>query len=325
MALVEAWAVKVDIAADDTVEVAPANEEAKHNTSLVDAFDVVGDPGNGEGDAGVDAESAQKGADVLHGGLGGGHHHDETDDANNGADNVEDATLLDTVGPEADDDGHDGGQDVGRHAEELVLDNVRLLGDAHVLDNGGEEETKSVERHEGAHVDEHGDVRLPVLDGSPEGIHLEALVGGRGLLVLTEAEEDASAVLGGEKLGLGGEVVDEPKGHDGDDDGDGALDDEDPRPAGAVGEAVHVLDGGGEQAAKGAGDGGSGEEDGGAHAKLAALVPAGQVVVDAGEETSLGHAQEPTGGHQLGPVVDEAHADHGGTPKDPVERACQRT
>lgn len=55
----------VDVGGDDAVEVAPADDEAHGDAALVDAFGVVGGPDDGVGDAGVDAEGAEKGAGVA--------------------------------------------------------------------------------------------------------------------------------------------------------------------------------------------------------------------------------------------------------------------
>lgn len=137
---------------------------------------------------------------------------------------------------------------------------------------------------------------------------------GARLLVLLEPADDAASVVEGEEFGLVGEVLHHPEGDDADEDGDDALEDEDPRPAWLAAYAVHLGDGGGEEAAKGTGDRGGGEEDGGAHAELRALVPAGEVVVYAGEKAGFGQAEEPSGGGEAGEVVDEAHGGHADAP-----------
>ena len=58
----------VDVGGDDTIEVAPADDEAHGDAALVDAFGVVGGPDDGVGDAGVDAEGAEEGAGVANAG-----------------------------------------------------------------------------------------------------------------------------------------------------------------------------------------------------------------------------------------------------------------
>ena len=60
----------VDVGGDDAVEVSPADDEADGDAALVDALDVIGDPADGVGDAGVDTQGAQVDADVLYGGVG---------------------------------------------------------------------------------------------------------------------------------------------------------------------------------------------------------------------------------------------------------------
>lgn len=250
MALEEARLVEVDVAADDAVEVTEANDEAEDDTALVYTLDVVGDPGNRQGHGGVDAQCTEEGSDVLHDGGGGGGHHDEAGGADDGAGHVEDASFLDAVGPETDNNGSDGGDGIGRHTEQLVLDDGVLLGEMHVGDDGGQEQTEGVERHERTSVDQHADIGLPVLERSPDRIGLEVLIVGGSLLITSKAVQDTSTILGGQEFGFGGEVVDHPEGKGGDDDGDETLEDEDPPPALEAGNAVHVLNGGCQQATK---------------------------------------------------------------------------
>lgn len=77
VALYVARSVEVDVAAHNTVKVAPSNDEAQHDTALVDTLDIVGDPGNCDGDTGVDAQGSQECASILHGGVGRRYQHNE--------------------------------------------------------------------------------------------------------------------------------------------------------------------------------------------------------------------------------------------------------
>lgn len=61
----------IDVGGHDPVQVAPADDEADGDAALVDALDVVGRPGDGVGDAGVDAQGAEVDSRVLDGGVGG--------------------------------------------------------------------------------------------------------------------------------------------------------------------------------------------------------------------------------------------------------------
>lgn len=97
VALQVARSVKVDVAAHNTVNVAPSNDEAQHNTALVDTLDVVGDPGNGDGDTGIDAHCAQECASILHTRVGRRHQHDEAGNAHERDANVENGSSLDLV------------------------------------------------------------------------------------------------------------------------------------------------------------------------------------------------------------------------------------
>ena len=51
MARVETWLRAVDIGGNDAVEVAPADNNTHCDAAFVDAFDVVGGPDYGVGDA----------------------------------------------------------------------------------------------------------------------------------------------------------------------------------------------------------------------------------------------------------------------------------
>lgn len=114
----------VDVAADHAVEVPPPDHEPHRDAALVDALGVVGDPGDGVGDARVDAEGAEEGAGVLDPGAGGGEEHREADGAQDGGGDVAEPALAGAVGDVADGDGQDAGRGVGGHGEELGFDGL---------------------------------------------------------------------------------------------------------------------------------------------------------------------------------------------------------
>lgn len=149
----------------------------------------------------------------------------------------------------------------------------------HAAENCRQEEGEGVEGHEAAHVDDHVAVRLPVRHGGVD-VALVKVLGGAALLVGDEAALDTDALVGGQEAGALGPVEDHPPAEDAYEDGGKTLDDEDPGPAGFAADAVHLGDGCGEETAKGAGQSGGGEEDGGADTDFGSLVPAGEVVVD---------------------------------------------
>ncbi|GJD04251.1 hypothetical protein ColKHC_13076 [Colletotrichum higginsianum] len=303
--------LEVDVGRDDAVEVAPADDHAEHDGALEGALGVVDDPGERVGDGRVDAGGAEEGAGVLDLRVARDDEEDEADDADDDGGDVAVAAPAGAVRDDADGDGQGGGDGVGGHGEQLGLG----AGVAHAAQDGGQEEREGVQGHEAAHVDGHVAVRLPVLEGGVD-VALVKVLGGAALLAGDEAALDADAVVRGEEAGVLGPVEDHPPAEDADEDGGQALDDEDPSPAGLAADAVHGGDGGGEQAAEGAGEGGGGEEDGGTDADLGALVPAREVIVDAGEEAGLGDAEEPAGGEQAGEVGAEAHERHDGAPGD---------
>lgn len=274
VALQVARCVVVDIAAHNTVNVAPSNDKAQDDSALVHSLDIVRDPRNGDGDAWVDAHGSEERAGVLHARLGRRHQHDETGNANQGNGDVENGPLLDFVGPEACRDGGDSGGRIWWHAEQLIPDDGSLAGKAHVLDDGRQEQTEGVQRHEGAHVHEHAGVRLPVLDGRPEILHLEGFVLGRALLVLLESIQHTHAIIWGQEFCLVREVMHHEEGDEADQHCQCAFDDEDPGPPGNAPFAVQFLDSSRKETSKGAGQCGGGKEYGGSDTEFVALVPA---------------------------------------------------
>ena len=204
----------------------------------------------------------------------------EPDHAEHARENIAQPALAGSIGDIADTDGHDGGSRVGRYGEQLRVGGFV----AKPTDDRRQEERKGIQRHIGAHIDEGVQPSLPVCDTSPEVPHLKGFMLGAGLLVELQAADDALAVGRGEEGGVVGEVVDHPDGDDADEYGRDAFEDEDPGPAGLVADAVHLADGCCEEAAEGAGERGGGEKDGGSDTEFVAFVPAGEVVVDAGEK-----------------------------------------
>lgn len=262
---------KVDVAADDAVEVAPTDDEAQRDAALVHAFEVVGRPSDGVGDARVDSEGAEESACVLDAGSFGAQQHGESDDAEEGDEDVAEPASAGAIGDETDDDRQDGGCGVRGHAEKVCLGGFV----AQVSDDGREEEGEGVEGAVGAHVDDHETPRLPVFDCRPEVGHFEVLVLGGRLLVLLQPAEDAGAIVVGEEFGFVGEVVDHPVGCDADENGRQSFEDENPCPSRFPAYTVHLSNGRGEETTERASDCGSGEEDGCSNAKLGSFVPAG--------------------------------------------------
>jgi hypothetical protein len=66
-----------------------------------------------------------------------------------------------------------------------------------------------------------------------------------------------------------------------------------PCPARLAAHAAHLCDSSCEQAAEGAGECGGAEEDGGADAKFRALIPAAEVIIDAGEKAGFCDSEPP--------------------------------
>lgn len=93
------------------------------------------------------------------------------------------------------------------------------------------------------------------------------------LALVLEAVHHECALLLRQEVRRLGEVVQQPKARDGDQDGDYALKNENPPPALQVPDAVHLADAKSQQAGKGAGHGRRGEEHGLTELDLVAAVP----------------------------------------------------
>jgi hypothetical protein len=129
-------------------------------------------------------------------------------------------------------------------------------------------------------------------------------------------------LLLGQPAGVLGEVGQQEEGDEGDDDGDEALEDEEPAPVGQAGDAVHVGNGAGEQAAERAGDEHRAPEEGEAFLGLVAFVPEADQVEACGasagaprlrpvaathtarEDAGFGQAQQEAGRQDLAIVLD---------------------
>ena len=88
----------IDVRANNAVEIAPADDESHCDTTFVNAFGVVGDPDDGVGDARVDAEGAKEGAGIADAGIWSGDEHSEADHAENGGEDVAEASLFGSIG-----------------------------------------------------------------------------------------------------------------------------------------------------------------------------------------------------------------------------------
>ncbi len=55
----------IDIRADNSIQIAPANDEAEHDAALIHALSVVAHPGDGVRDTRVNADGSEEGSCVL--------------------------------------------------------------------------------------------------------------------------------------------------------------------------------------------------------------------------------------------------------------------
>lgn len=217
----------VDVGGDDAVEVAPADDKAEGDAAFVDALDVVGGPGDGVADAGVDSEGAEVDARVLDAGFvcpcggkgrsvrlakgrGGGmmfvevvkrgrrrggkkptKKHCKPGYTQKADHNVTQPTLPGPISDHSDSDGQNRRNRVRRHRKQLRSRGLITQ----TLDDGRHEQGKCIQGANTAHVDEHPGVGLPIVHRRPKIGHLELLVFGAGLLVLFQPPDHASPVI----------------------------------------------------------------------------------------------------------------------------------
>ena len=143
----EFWRLIEDVAANNAIEVTPANDESEHDTTLVDTLDIVAHPGDRVGDARIDTESSKERACIFDMWLLRGELHREPCNAEDGDANIAETPLLGSIGNETDGDGKDGGTCIWRHGQELG----HVGGVSHLLDNCGKEQGEGIEWHIGTH------------------------------------------------------------------------------------------------------------------------------------------------------------------------------
>lgn len=211
------------------------------------------------------------------------------------------------VGDETTTDGEQAGDDIRRDSHELS----DLIGVAHTLDNGGEEDGDGVERGVDADGDDHVNPDLPVTEGILHELPIKGIREDRA--VLFETAENLLALVISEELGSVGVIVHDKEGHDSKDKGDEALNDEDPGPAVKVANTVHLHDTPGQETTESTSSSGSREEDGHTETALVTFIPHSDVVGDTGEKTTLGEAECHSSAEKTPEILDASHdAGHDG-------------
>jgi len=162
----------VDVARDNSVQIANADRHADSNTPLVDSFDVVCSPGDSIRYAGINAESSKKSASIFDVWICGAEQHTEADNSQEGYADVAPSALLGAIGQPTDEDGQDSSGSVGRHTEKIG----RRRGKTELADNGWQEQGESVQWAVTTHVADGEGPGLPILDRIPKVSHLERLV-----------------------------------------------------------------------------------------------------------------------------------------------------
>lgn len=215
-----------------------------------------------------------------------------------------------------------------------------MTADNHQYENSGEKGGCDVGGRLTGRAHAKDDGKAPDLEvqrGAKELLEVKGL--GVGVATVSvDASDDELGFALREKLpacraGVG-EVDDEKPAGDGDEAGDGTFHDEDPAPAGKIGEALHLHETVGEDTGEGRGHGADEVEDGvalvhvvcgrsvslykmgrrGKGGILTANVPGAQEVHTSGKEARFEDTKNHTKTSELVPILDETHADHDNTP-----------
>jgi len=117
---------------------------------------VVQDPGEDVADAGEDAGGGEEDAGVARPSLLGGGEEDVAEGAGKGEEEDHEAALLGAVGDVGRGDGEEEGEKVGWGGEALGLDG----GEAHLGEDGGEEDGEGGEGDVAGEVHQGGEVVL---------------------------------------------------------------------------------------------------------------------------------------------------------------------
>lgn len=209
----------VDVRGDDAVHVAPANDDADHDTAFQRAFDIVGRPRKSIGDRRVDTRSTEERTSVLHVRVLAGEQHGEPNAANQRYDHIAVSSPLGTIGKPSDKDSHGRSDSIRWDRHELRVGALV----AHSEQNCRQEERERVERAEAAHVLERVDPRLGVLDRLVNVFAADPLRLGACLVVGAQTAQRADALVRGEEASGVGEIKDHPVTEDADEDGDQSL------------------------------------------------------------------------------------------------------
>lgn len=118
---VEMWCfgLDVDVGRDNSVKIAPADHYSQDDSALVDAVDVVGDPGERVGDTRVDAHSTEEGSCVLNSWVGRADQKTEAHNPDAGYAHAEVSSEATPVCEPADCNGQDSGAGIRWDREKL--------------------------------------------------------------------------------------------------------------------------------------------------------------------------------------------------------------
>lgn len=259
----------------------------------------------------VDANGSKVDTDVSHR-TSQEHDKEQTYDAERKAEDAENASLLDPVGPDPKSHRDDARSNTRRRRQQVRLQVAPSKG----TQDGGLEDRDGVGSCADGQVQHAAAEDLPVLERVDDALGRHLLV--RHATVVSLKPADGPFLLG---LGEKGAVLREGRhidpGEQGGQARDSPLHEENPLPPRDAAHAVERAQAGAQQARDGAGDVVGDEEEGHAGEQLVPLVPAGNQIHAPGKHARLEDADENSRDEQAGKVLAESSKCdrhyHGGT------------
>jgi len=236
----------VDITTHNAVDVSPADDKPKDDSTLVDSFNIVAHPRYCIRDTRIDPEGTKERTSVLNMRLSRCKQHCKPGHSEERDENVAQSALACSVGNIPDNDGEYSRTCIRWYGQKLSLGR----GVTHIFDDGRKEQREGVQWHICTHIDEHAKPHFPVRDGSPEVRHLELLVFSARLLVFLQTANDAGSVLFVQESSSIRKVMDEDEGEESEKDGSSSFDNEDPCPSRPATFSIQVVDRSSEKATK---------------------------------------------------------------------------
>lgn len=255
---------------DDAAQVAEANLPGAADSAAMMAPQVHVEPAHDDGHGGVDAHDSEKERHVLH--VDVGIDSLEDSEASNGKKHSQDrkeCPVSEPIRHKGHDHGKHKGHSPGRHAAQL-----RLRRTIAVAGNDTRRKVRvAVRRDDEAQIHDTPKKHFVVAQNAAYIAEGDAPLQARVSLIEPQFRGDVLPLVFAQPGGLFGKARQQEVKGEADEDGEGPFENEDPAPTAVAALAAHLANGGGEEAAECAGEGGAVEEEGVTALGFVATVP----------------------------------------------------